>query len=172
MGIRYRLWQFWQAVYHPPLSDEARRQIGAVLTPAEAGLFGRFSQADQVHGYRVMRALQAEGHSHPALLAAALLHDVGKTRVRWFVWDRVAVVVGRRLGVGKTAVFSQNPPTGWRKPFVVRARHPAWGAEMAAAVGSSPLTVALIRRHQDEITAVVTEEDKLLHALQWADNQN
>ena len=39
----------------------------------------------------------------------------------------------------------------WLRPFIIAERHPAWGAEMAAQVGASPLAVALIRRHQDKL---------------------
>jgi hypothetical protein len=39
----------------------------------------------------------------------------------------------------------------WRRPFIIAERHPAWGAEMAAQAGASPLAVALIRQHQDKL---------------------
>ena len=46
-------------------------------------------------------------------------------------------------------------------------------AEMAEAAGSSALVVSLIRRHQDDLPeTALSEEDELLHILQWADDQN
>ncbi len=63
-------------------------------------------------------------------------------------------------------------PKGWRRPFVVHARHPEVGSRWAQEAGCTPLTVALIRRHQDGLTGRQTEEDQLLAALQAADNLN
>ena len=120
-----------------------------------------------------MKTLQAANHIHPDLLTAALLHDVGKTRVPLSVWERSWVVVGQVIWPKKTAVWGQDAPLGWKRPFVVKAQHPAWGADMAAAAGSSELAVGLIRRHQDNVPeTAVSEMDRLLRHLQWADNQN
>ncbi|MBK8934760.1 MAG: HD domain-containing protein [Chloroflexi bacterium] len=169
----YRLRQFWQNVAARPLTAVAQSEVSAQLTPAETTLFQHFSNSDQWHSYRVMKTLQAANHIHPDLLTAALLHDVGKTRVPLSVWERSWVVVGQVIWPKKTAVWGQDAPLGWKRPFVVKAQHPAWGADMAAAAGSSELAVGLIRRHQDTVPeTAVSEMDHLLRHLQWADNQN
>ena len=171
--IGYRLRQFWQDVTAPRLTAVAQTDIAAQLTPAELALFQRYSQSDQWHTFRVMKTLQACGQNQPALLTAALLHDVGKARVKLSVWERSWIVLAEFGWPQKTAVWGQGEPVGWRRPFVVKAQHPAWGAEMAAAAGSSPLVVELIRRHQDNgLETAVTEADRLLGWLQWADDQN
>lgn len=172
--IRYRLWQFWQELWARPLSAQAWRHVAAHLTPAELALFRRFARSDQVHSYRVMQTLLAAGHDDPHLLKAALLHDVGKTRVRLYVWDRVLVVLGKALFPGKMAVWGQKRPSGWRKAFVVKANHAAWGAALAEQAGSDPAVVALIRYHQDDVAAVpeTAVSHQLLLLLQWADDQN
>ena len=41
---------------------------------------------------------------------------------------------------------------------------------MAQAAGSDALTVALIRRHQDKLGSIDSEEDRLLQLLQTADD--
>ena len=169
----YRLRQFWQNVAARPLTAVAQSEVSAQLTPAEMTLFQHFSNSDQWHSYRVMKTLQAANHIHPDLLTAALLHDVGKTRVPLSVWERSWVVVGQVIWPKKTAVWGQDAPLGWKRPFVVKAQHPAWGADMAAAAGSSELAIGLIRRHQDTVPeTAVSEMDHLLRHLQWADNQN
>jgi hypothetical protein len=63
-------------------------------------------------------------------------------------------------------------PEGWRRPFVVHAWHPEVGARWAQEAGCSALTVALIRRHQDQISNCQTEEDQLLAILQAADSMD
>ena len=40
------------------------------------------------------------------------------------------------------------------------------------AVGCSELTISLIRRHQDTLVEIESQEDRLLQQLQWADDQN
>lgn len=171
--IRYRLWQFGQELWPRPLPPSAWDEIAAVLTPAEMVLFRRYTVSDQTHCYRVMVMLRDSGESDPILLAAALLHDIGKTRVRLSIWDRVLVVVGPVLLASRVAAWGEGEPLGWRKAFVVKAQHAAWGAEMARIVHSHPDVVALIGRHQDNVPVQATAvEDDLLRRLQWADDQN
>lgn len=173
MGARYRLAQFWRNITAGPLPTAHQNEIQAVLTPAEYVLFRRFGRSDQRHGYCVMRTLRSAGVEEQALLAAALLHDVGKTRARVTVLDRTLVVVFGILAPATVARWGQGEPVGWQRPFVVKAQHPAWGAEMAAAAGSMQRTVTLILRHQDSLPAQdQTEEDRLLRLLQWADDLN
>lgn len=172
--IKYRLWQLWQNVTARPLSDAARQHIATVLSPVEQQLFYQFSRSDQGHSYRVMQLLQAQGHQEPSLLAAALLHDIGKTRVSLYWWDRMFIVLAVLAGSERYQRWGQGEPRGWRKGIVVRIHHPDWGAEMTQAIGSEPLTVALIRRHQEKLPsdAAATLENHLLRLLQWADDQN
>lgn len=172
MGLSYRLQQLRDNLWAAPLPAAARAEIAGLLTPAENNLFDRFSPADQQHSYRVLRALVDAGYNHPDLLAAALLHDIGKTRYPLSVWDRILIVVGGALFPGHVSAWGNGPLDGRRRPFVVRARHPAWGAEMAAAAGCRPRVVELIRRHQDKLVQERDEADRLLARLQWADDQS
>ena len=171
MRLRYRLGQLRDNLTAGPLSAAARQEVVAALAPGELALFDRFSLADQWHSYRVLCDLRQAGYNDPDLTTAALIHDVGKTRYPLSAGDRTAIVVGAVLLPGQVARWGQGAVDSWRRPFVVRAQHPAWGAEMAAAAGSRPTVVELIRRHQDKPPA----EDELaglLRALQWADDQN
>lgn len=173
MGVFYRLGQFWRIVTAVPLSPLAQQEVRAILRDAEYALFGRFAASDQWHSYRVYRMLVEAGHTHPDLLTAALLHDVGKTCVHLTVWHRTWIVLGQVFWPGKLAAWGEGEAIGWKRPFVVKAQHPDWGAEMAAAAGSSALAVALIRQHQDVVPETAdTEIAHLLRLLQWADDQN
>lgn len=173
MGLAYRLSQFWRLLTIKDLPGYARDVITAVLTPPQQQLFARFAPADQWHSYQVLRMLQMAGYEQPDLQVAALLHDVGKTTVRLSLWDRTLIVAAQKLLPQKLAAWGQGEAQGWKRPFVVKAQHPAWGAEMAAAAGCSPLAISLIRRHQDKLgETAVSAEDQLLLLLQWADDQN
>jgi hypothetical protein len=55
------------------------------------------SNADQQHSLRVCRGLQARGCTEQDLLAAALLHDVGKAEGRVPFWTRPVIVLGKHL---------------------------------------------------------------------------
>lgn len=168
MTILYRVGQFRQLLLARPLPAGYHTTIQAHLNPAEYTLFLRFSHTDQWHSYRVMQTLLDAGHDTPALLTAALLHDVGKTRVRLFVWERVLVVLLGKLLPGRVTSWGTGQPQGWRKPFVIKEQHPLWSAEMAEAAGSHPKALRLIRLHQ----STPEPDDKLLQILQWADDQN
>lgn len=178
MSVRYRLWQVWKLLTAAPLPAEAWQEIEAVLSPQELRLFQRYRPNDRRHAWRVMCTLQEAQRAHPALLAAALLHDVGKTRTQVHLWERSLAVLGARLFPRQAERWGEGTPHGWRRPFVVKAQHAAWGAEMAANAGSDPLTVWLIEHHQDVLAPlkaseeVGTEAERLLRQLQWADDHN
>lgn len=172
--VSYRLWQLGQMMVARPLSVTCQQDIATILSPPEQALFYQFSPSDQNHSYRVMQLVRTRRDDNRALLAAALLHDIGKTRVRLHWWDRVFIVVGMVMGKRVYTQWGQGQPSGWRKGIVVRINHPTWGADMAEAIGSEALTVTLVRRHQDMLPAdaAATLENELLRLLQWADDQN
>jgi hypothetical protein len=172
MRAYYRVWQFWQVVTARPLHIEVVEEIGTVLSPDQKRLFGRFSASEQQHSYRVFASLRADGHNDPDLLAAALLHDVGKTLKPRFWWDKVAVVLGQAFLAGKAAEWAKREAVGFYRPFVVKARHAAWGADEAEAAQSSPLTVALIRHHHELPSGGDGKLNEYLPLLQWADDNN
>jgi hypothetical protein len=124
---------------------------------------------EQAHSLRVWRWLQAQGHHQPELQQAALLHDVGKSVAPLNIVERVLIVLGFRFFHRLASQWSRSQTaSGWRKPFVVAARHPAWGADLAAKAGAAPTVVHLIRRHQSPCPP----DDHLLHHLQLADEQS
>ena len=173
MSFTYRIRQFWWNITAEPLPEQLQQEIRNVLSPAESELFGRFQPTDQWHAYRVYRSLQDAGHHQPDLLAAALLHDVGKTKVHLSVWDRTITVIADRLMPQKASGCGQGDLQSWKRPFVVRSCHAQWGAEMAQSARSSALTINLIRRHQDPLPQLPqSAEDERLRLLQWADDLN
>lgn len=148
MRALYRVRQFWHALVATPESEELA-QARHFLTPALMELFLRLQPSEQAHSLWVYRQLREAGETNPDLLAAALLHDVGKSCHPLQLWERAAIVLGKALFPQKSRNWGQAEPQGWKRPFVVAAQHSVWGAEMAARAGASPMTVALIQRHQD-----------------------
>jgi hypothetical protein len=170
----YRIRQFWNALFRQ--ADDAQRQRArALLSPAEYALFQAMQPGEQLHSIQVMDQLRGQGHQNPHLLAAALLHDVGKSKLPLNVWERALIVLAHALFPRQAAFWGAQPEphSGWQKAFVVSQRHAAWGAALAEQAGSSACTVSLIRKHQDEPPkSPRNEEDALLTLLQAADDKN
>jgi len=168
--VRYRTAQFGRWILdsvRPPDLTYVRTRLP---NPALVALFTRMSRADQHHGIAVARTLEDRGHTDPDLIAAALLHDVGKIRARGSVWARVMVVLGEWLLPRAAARWGEGRAKGLRRPFVVRQQHPMWGAEMAQRAGAPPVTVRLIRSHHN-LSGDRHEDRPMLTALHAADEE-
>lgn len=167
----YRVAQFFRALT-ARVSEEEVEQATRFLTPEARALFCRQAIQDQRHALDVYRTLQQAGHTDPRLLAAALLHDVGKAAGRLPSSYRAVIVLMERLAPRMLARLSQGESSLLDGPFVVHARHPERGARWAEEAGCSPLTGALIRRHEEKLDYDQTEEDQFLAILQAADGAN
>jgi putative nucleotidyltransferase with HDIG domain len=126
---------------------------------------------DQRHALDVLGALMREGYREPALLQAALLHDVGKVGTGLRLWHRVGIVL---LSAGMPALLDRlgrDEPGSWRYPFFAHRHHAQRGAELARQAGCAPLTITLIQQHHDPVPEDQREtpEGRLLLALQAAD---
>ena len=133
-------------------------------------LFSSMPRAEQHHGVHVCLVLEQQGFSDDDLLAAALLHDVGKTVAPLRLWERMSVVLVARFAPRLAAEWADVPAgelvtVGVRRGFVVSRHHSAWGADLAAQACASPRTAAWIRQHHDPVDV----DDPLLLALQDAD---
>lgn len=173
MSIAYRIRQFWRLLRARPLPENAWRDIKDVLSPAELALFRRQSAGDCAHGFRVMKTLKDAGETDRRLLAAALLHDLGKSLMDTTTLDRVVGALGEQLFPERATRWGMASGQDWRRPFVIRQQHARWGADLASNAGSQTMTVNLIRHHQDPPEKMNEEEARrLLAKLQWADNQH
>ena len=170
--LAYRSRQLWNALLSPrkPVPDEV---LLSQLTTPQYGLFRRMQPSEQAHAYQMFERLKAAGHSDPDLLTAALLHDVGKIRQPLSIIDRIVIVLGKRLFHEKARGWAAGPMQGLRRPFVVAERHAGWGANLASQAGASPVSVELIRRHQEaRLSKPGSTFERLLAALQAADDES
>ena len=145
------------------------------LSPPLLALFRRMRRSEQLHSLNVLRTLRRQGYDDPPLLVAALLHDVGKSRAPYHLWDRVLVVLAKAAMPDRVRQWGSapHPPVGWRRPFAVSIQHPRWSADMVAAAGADPLVVELIAVHQQHLDHPPrTRLEHLLQALQAADDVN
>jgi hypothetical protein len=172
----YRVQQFLHALLAMllPISAADIAQARAFLPAAAWPLFLGMSRGDQRHSLNVLAALRAAGEPRPALAQAALLHDCAKHGAGVRLWHRVAVVLLKAFAPGLLARWGQAEPAAgsWRYPFWAHVNHPQRGADLAAAAGCDPLAVLLIARHQEPRAAGAGDIDRLLAALQTADDDN
>lgn len=119
------------------------------LLPGEVDLWSRMSGPDRRHAVGVAERAQAElgdAASRP-VLAAALLHDVGKVEAGIGPFRRaVATVVG--MAVGREAVGRWSArPRGVLSRFGRYLTHDVIGADLLADAGSDELTIRWAREH-------------------------
>lgn len=118
------------------------------LNPREVELWRSMPRYDRRHAVGVAR--RTEGALGPratrAVLAAALLHDVGKV-------DSGFGPIRRALATVASMVWGHATAAGWRSRRGVAGRagrylsHDAIGAEMLAEAGSDGLAVTWAREH-------------------------
>jgi hypothetical protein len=123
----------------PPAGDVA--WVHELLLPGELELWSSMPGPDRRHSVGVgRRVVDAVPDAPRSVLAAALLHDVGKTRVGLRTPGRVvATLVG--LARGRDAAATGD---GRIARYL---RHDASGAELLEEAGSDPVTVAWTREH-------------------------
>ena len=147
----YRLWQVRQQLgFVAPLSAKERLEVARWLPASALPLFNSMSAADQRHSLRVCQGLQARGCTDPDLLAAALLHDVGKAQGRVPFWTRPAIVLGKLCAprlLSRLATYPRAGLSRWRRSLGYAWWHAEIGAEMAAKAGLSERATLYIRTH-------------------------
>jgi hypothetical protein len=127
-----------------PLDPADARWAHAQLLAGERELWDRMSRADRKHAAGVARevARRLGDDATRPVLAAALLHDVGKVQSGLGTAGRVlATLVGRRRA-GRWA--GRRGLAGRIERY---RRHDELGADTLAAAGSDPVTVAWAREH-------------------------
>ncbi len=142
-----------------------------MLNPAARAWFHSLPRDLQWHGLRVMHDLRRAGVERSDVLAAALLHDAGKAEGVNGPLVRAFIVLARKLSPGwyRRQQLDYRSARGLARMVAIARQHPAIAAERAAACGCDPVTVDLIRYHQDYARG---ESDRLLRLFQQVDDRN
>jgi hypothetical protein len=172
MTFAYRIAQFIRNLT-ARITFEDLEEADSYMPSEMHPLFRRMSISEQAHSLRVMRALISEGCTDSDVLAAGLLHDVGKIRHPLNIFERIVAVLVRRVFPKIIEREWEEQVKGWQRPFFVADCHPKWGAELVADAGGSKRLVELIRRHQEAVPSLPkTELERQLAALKAADEKN
>ena len=147
------------------LTRQERMEVGDVLSLPLLDLFLSMRGVAQRHGYDVYRSLRTQGWNDPDLLAAALLHDVGKgylsvaSRALWVLLGAWSKSLRERLAL--------HPVLGLWLGLRVSLYHASLGADLVHKAQGSLITAWLIENHELQGHA-----DPVLQALQRADSDN
>lgn len=180
MSLVYRTRQFWNAFRATPGVQDIELARG-ILPPTLLSLFLKLQPGEQVHSLKLCKELANQGHNSQDLLAAALLHDVGKILVPLALWQRVWIVLAQALLPRQVEAWMEPEPLQtrpqqkyprWRMALIASRLHPDWGAALAFEAGASPLTTWLIRNHAlKEPQTGTPGELQLLRQLQALDDR-
>lgn len=120
------------------------------LLPGECELWNRMKRADRRHAVAVaLRARESlgDGATRP-VMAAALLHDVGKIDSGLGVYGRVvATLSGAAVGRDPETIHAWTRSRGITRRVGLYLSHPELGGNLLALAGSAPLTEAWAREH-------------------------
>jgi hypothetical protein len=154
-----------------PAADDADWAASQML-PDELELWKQMSRADRRHAVGVARRVEAAlgPDATRPVLAAALLHDVGKLDANLGVYGRViATISGAVVRHDPDVIRDWTRTRGFTRRVGLYLQHPRLGGDMLALAGSDDLTVAWTRQHHlppDEWTL----PPDLANALKEADD--
>jgi hypothetical protein len=118
------------------------------LLPGEVELWRRMTGADRRHAAGVARRVERQlGHqaSRP-VLAAALLHDVGKTVSHLGTYGRVVATLSAKVA-GRDHAAAWSETQGFTRRVGLYLEHPRLGGDLLELAGSEPLTSTWAREH-------------------------
>ena len=122
----------------------------AQLLPDEVVLWQSMSRTDRRHAAGVARRVEIAlgNEATRSVLAAALLHDVGKTEANLGTYGRViATISGAAIGRDPDIVRAWTRTRGFTRSVGLYLQHPRIGGDLLAMAGSDPLTEAWTREH-------------------------
>jgi len=130
------------------LTPDEARTVEALLGPRELRCFRALQGREQRHAVDVLRHLEAHDAPSEDLRVAALLHNVGKGRVR--LYERVAYTLLAMFAPGLLDRVAVPEGRGFRGAMAAQRDHPTLGAELLARLGVRPRVVELVRGHHDD----------------------
>jgi hypothetical protein len=130
----------------PP--DDDRAWVESVLSGAEYALWCRQYGPDRRHTAAVGREVQRRlgNEATPPVMAAALLHDIGKIDADLGTWGRVVATVSARVA-GRDTARLWIKSSGFTRRVGLYLHHPEIGADLLEMAQSDPLTIAWAAQH-------------------------
>ena len=161
----YRVYQFIKAICSHIDSSEITWALDNL--PPEAGLlFLKQSRSEQRHALDVAQSIMKEQttlsvSNYQNLLAAALLHDCGKSKVCNRLWHRVFIVLMQKMPQSIRSRLERSH-TVFAAPLKTASQHAIWGCNLARGAGLNPVICLLIYEHhnpQTELGRILESSD-------------
>ena len=154
-----------------PGSDDRQWAVDQLL-PGELVLWARMKPADRRHAAGVARRVEASlgDRADRPVLAAALLHDVGKIEAGFGPYRRViATLSAGAVKRDPDVIRAWTRTTGFTRRVGLYLPHPKLRGELLGMAGSDPLTEAWAREHHLPESEWTVPLD-IGHALKDADD--
>ncbi|MET0727922.1 MAG: hypothetical protein ABWZ76_06445 [Acidimicrobiales bacterium] len=147
-GVAHLARRFFGSLRPGGPSAAERAWVDQQLLPAERVLWRRMSGPDRRHAAAVARRVERSlgNEATPPVLAAALLHDVGKVEAGLRTYGRVIATVCGRVA-GPAMAHSWRDQRGYARRVGLYLLHADLGGDLLEMAGSHPLTVAWARQH-------------------------
>lgn len=150
----------------PPEADRA--WVESVLSEAEYVLWQRQYGPDRRHTAAVAREVETRlGHEATRpVVAAALLHDIGKIDADLGTWGRVIATLSAKVA-GRDTARLWIKSTGFTRRVGLYLHHPEIGADMLEMAQSDPLTIAWAAEHHKPAEEWTVDESiaRVLHEV-------
>lgn len=147
-GAGHLVRRFFGSVVPIGPSAEDRAWVVDQLLPEELEVWRRMSRADRRHAAQVARRVQralGDEATRP-VVAAALLHDCGKTVSGLGTYGRVIATLSVKVA-GRDVALAWSETRGFTRRVGLYVEHPRLGADLLGMAGSAPLTVAWAAEH-------------------------
>jgi len=146
----YRVHQFIHALY-PHLDSSEITWALEHLPPQARSLFLMQSLSEQRHAVDVAQSLMKEKNSltlssFQNLIAAALLHDCGKSKVHNYLWHRVFIVLMQKAPPSISSRLERSH-TVFATPLMTASQHAIWGCDLAQKAGLNTVICRMIHEH-------------------------
>lgn len=142
-------------------SDDGAEWAQGFLSEREQVLLARMSNPDRRHAIGVARAVDAalaaddaprlDAERRRVVVAAALLHDVGKTVAGLGTYGRVVATLSGLVASDFAEAWQQS--SGFTRKVGLYLRYPVLGAELLEINESDPWVVAWAREHHEPESA-------------------
>lgn len=142
------------------------------LLSGELELWDRMKPADRRHAVGVAERVEAVlgAEATRPVLAAALLHDVGKIEANFGPYRRsIATVSAMAIKHDPDVIRAWTRTTGFTRRVGLYLLHPKLGGDLLGMAGSDPLTEAWAREHHSPEPDWTIPID-VAHALKDADD--
>ncbi len=144
--------RFIRSLLPQHVSADDRAWVASMLQPQEQLLWGKLSAHDMVESlgvaHRAAAQIDANDSEYGDVIAAALLHDVGKLDAHFGTYGRVAATLAGALA-GHEMAESWRHSSGRTRRVGLYLQHAELGADRIAIAGGRTAAVEWARAHHD-----------------------